>query len=108
MLPLRVHLESPGSSVNDTFVDTVADGFNSQLQELPERKLRGVGPQSVQDANSCCEVIAMTTDPVCGMKVDESTAAASTQFAGKKYSFCSTECRDKFEKSPERYVENAA
>ncbi|HEX3822245.1 MAG TPA: YHS domain-containing protein [Candidatus Sulfotelmatobacter sp.] len=50
----------------------------------------------------------MTTDPVCGMKVDESTAAASTQFAGKKYSFCSTECRDKFEKSPERYVENAA
>jgi Cu+-exporting ATPase len=50
----------------------------------------------------------MTTDPVCGMKVDESTASATTQFAGKKYSFCSEDCRKKFEERPEQYVENAA
>ena len=50
----------------------------------------------------------MTTDPVCGMQVDESKAPATTQFAGKKYSFCSEECRDKFEKSPEEYVQSAA
>jgi YHS domain-containing protein len=42
------------------------------------------------------------------MKVDEKTAPASTQFAGKKYSFCSEECRGKFEKSPEQYVQTAA
>jgi Cu+-exporting ATPase len=50
----------------------------------------------------------MTTDPVCGMKVDEKNAPAETYFAGKKYSFCSEQCRDKFERSPEQFVENAA
>ena len=50
----------------------------------------------------------MTTDPVCGMKVDENSAKAQTQFAGKKYSFCSEDCRKKFEQSPEQYVQSAA
>ena len=50
----------------------------------------------------------MTIDPVCGMNVDENQAPAQTQFAGKKYSFCSEECRKEFEKSPEEYVQRVA
>ena len=50
----------------------------------------------------------MTIDPVCGMKVDENNAPAQTQFAGKKYSFCSEECRKKFEQNPEEYAQTAA
>jgi Cu+-exporting ATPase len=50
----------------------------------------------------------MTTDPVCGMKVDEKTAPAHSQYAGKNYSFCSDDCRKKFEKSPEQYAQSAA
>jgi YHS domain-containing protein len=50
----------------------------------------------------------MTTDPVCGMRVDDTNAEFQTQFAGRKYSFCSDECRKEFEERPEEYVEAAA
>jgi YHS domain-containing protein len=55
-----------------------------------------------------CEEEGMTIDPVCGMRVDERTAEVQTQFAGKKYFFCSEECRKEFEDSPEEYIEVAA
>jgi P-type Cu+ transporter len=50
----------------------------------------------------------MLTDPVCGMKVDEKKPEYQSQFAGKKYVFCSETCRREFEQSPEEYVESAA
>ena len=50
----------------------------------------------------------MTTDPVCGMKVDDQNPKYQTQFAGKKYPFCSYECREEFEERPEEFVETAA
>lgn len=50
----------------------------------------------------------MTTDPVCGMEVDEKRSEFQTQFAGKKYSFCSEECRKEFEADPGGYMETAA
>ncbi len=49
----------------------------------------------------------MTTDPVCGMKVEEKSKF-QTQFAGKKYFFCSDECRKEFEADPDEFVEIAA
>jgi YHS domain-containing protein len=51
---------------------------------------------------------SMTTDPVCGMKVDDKRGEFHTQFAGKKYFFCSDECRQEFEAEPDAYVETAA
>ena len=50
----------------------------------------------------------MTTDPVCGIKVDDKHPEFQTQFAGRKYFFCSDECRKEFEERPEEYVETAA
>jgi YHS domain-containing protein len=50
----------------------------------------------------------MTTDPVCGMKVDEKGSEFHTQFAGKKYFFCSDNCRKEFEADPDEFVETAA
>lgn len=50
----------------------------------------------------------MTTDPVCGMKIDDKNPKAQTSYDGKNYSFCSEDCKRKFEQNPERYVENAA
>lgn len=35
----------------------------------------------------------MTTDPVCGMNVEEGKAAATAQHGGKTYYFCSTGCK---------------
>ena len=46
----------------------------------------------------------MAIDPVCGMEVNENTAEAQTQFAGKKYYFCSEDCRGKFEHDPGEYT----
>ena len=47
-------------------------------------------------------------DPVCGMGVDPAKAAAASVHAGRTYYFCSTACRDKFEKDPARYAAAAA
>ena len=51
---------------------------------------------------------SMTTDPVCGMKVDDNRGEFHTHFAGKKYFFRSDECRKEFEAEPDAHVETAA
>jgi Cu+-exporting ATPase len=43
-------------------------------------------------------------DPVCGMTIDEKDAVATYAYQGTTYYFCSTSCRDKFEKDPASYV----
>gem|GEM_PF-1283461 len=50
----------------------------------------------------------MAIDPVCGMEIDERKPEFQTQFAGRKYFFCSEECRKEFENQPEEFVETAA
>jgi YHS domain-containing protein len=50
----------------------------------------------------------MTTDPVCGMKVDERKAEFQTEFGEKKFFFCSDNCKKEFEADPEEFVETAA
>jgi YHS domain-containing protein len=51
----------------------------------------------------------MTTDPVCGTRIDEKkNPGVEAQFAGRKYFFCSEECREEFEADPGGYVETAA
>jgi Cu+-exporting ATPase len=44
------------------------------------------------------------TDPVCGMSVDPAKAAATFEYKGTKYYFCSTACKDAFAKEPEKYL----
>jgi len=46
----------------------------------------------------------MTKDPVCGMQVDENKAPATSTYEGKKYSFCGQECKNKFDREPQRYT----
>ena len=44
-------------------------------------------------------------DPVCGMKVDPSEAAASIEHHGATVYFCSENCAAKFRAAPEKYVQ---
>lgn len=44
-------------------------------------------------------------DPVCGMAVDPSTAAAKTCHGGIQIYFCAEGCRDAFIANPERFTE---
>jgi Cu+-exporting ATPase len=46
----------------------------------------------------------MAIDPVCKMEVEESTAAAISQYKGKKYYFCSVGCKKAFDQDPEKYL----
>ena len=50
----------------------------------------------------------MTTDPVCGMKVDEKNSQHQSQYGGQQYSFCSQQCKREFEENPEQYARSAA
>lgn len=46
----------------------------------------------------------MAKDPVCGMDVDEQQAAATAEYQGKTYYFCSPGCKKAFEKEPQKYT----
>ncbi len=48
--------------------------------------------------------MAMVKDPVCGMEIDSSQAAAQTVHEGRAYYFCSEECRQTFLEDPEDLV----
>jgi len=48
----------------------------------------------------------MTKDPVCGMAVNPQRAAASAQYRGQTYYFCSPLCKSMFEREPEKYVKD--
>ncbi|MBI3596437.1 MAG: heavy metal translocating P-type ATPase [Nitrospirae bacterium] len=48
--------------------------------------------------------MVMITDPVCGMQVDEKTAAGRSVYKGVAYYFCSPECLRKFEMNPASFI----
>ena len=43
-------------------------------------------------------------DPVCGMEVTYENAQARSEYNGETYYFCSLDCKETFDKDPERYV----
>ncbi len=49
--------------------------------------------------------MAMVTDPVCGMKIDTEDAAATVDYEGKTYYFCSQVCRDTFVADPASFAD---
>ncbi len=49
-------------------------------------------------------IMAISIDPVCKMEVEESQAAATSEYKGKKYYFCAVGCKKAFEQDPEKYL----
>jgi Cu+-exporting ATPase len=49
-------------------------------------------------------IVDTVKDLVCGMTVDPNRAAASLEYDGRKFYFCSGHCRDKFRQDPKRYL----
>jgi len=50
----------------------------------------------------------MAIDPVCKMEVNESKAAATSEYKGKKYYFCAPGCKRAFDQNPEKYLTDDA
>lgn len=46
----------------------------------------------------------MTTDPVCGMQVDEKKTTDLSEYNGQTYYFCSSDCKQKFDQHPTEYI----
>src|SRR5215472_18698462 len=46
----------------------------------------------------------MATDPVCGMLLDEKSAAGTLMYEGTTYFFCSPHCLQKFKDNPADFV----
>jgi YHS domain-containing protein len=46
----------------------------------------------------------MVKDPVCGMMIDEKTAAGKSEYQGQTYYFCAAVCKTKFDSDPKRYA----
>lgn len=66
----------------------------------------GFGRAQEQEHNMS-ETSSKETDPVCGMTVDPTTAAASVEHQGRRYYFCGEGCAVAFRADPGKYV-NAA
>jgi P-type Cu+ transporter len=47
---------------------------------------------------------SLAIDPVCGMRVDPTTAAPTREHAGTTYYFCSAWCARKFDADADAYI----
>jgi YHS domain-containing protein len=56
--------------------------------------------ESRQEADAAPESV----DPVCGMTVDPTAAAATARAGDRTYYFCSQHCADRFKSEPERFA----
>ena len=45
------------------------------------------------------------TDPVCGMAVDPDSAAATSEYEGHRYYFCSQQCAMSFDADPAQFAQ---
>jgi YHS domain-containing protein len=46
--------------------------------------------------------MAISIDPICKMKVDESKCKIISEYKGKKYYFCAPGCKKAFDQNPEK------
>ena len=46
----------------------------------------------------------LVTDPVCGMRINKTSAVGEARYQGQTYYFCVDECRRSFLEDPQRYV----
>ena len=44
------------------------------------------------------------TDPVCGNEIKPKNVGARSEHDGRTYYFCSTMCKEQFDREPARYV----
>lgn len=49
--------------------------------------------------------MALVRDVVCGMDIESSTAAATSEYRGNTYFFCASGCKRDFDQDPEHYLE---
>jgi YHS domain-containing protein len=82
-------------------------GDIQRVSRLAKTSFRSIGQRwhhSQDHERRKGEVMATVTDPVCGMEIDSAAAAASEEYGGKTYYFCSEGCHQRFVAAPEQYA----
>jgi YHS domain-containing protein len=75
---------------------TVASWLDGKLLGFTDTYLQLQVVDQYQQSN-------MVVDPVCGMRINQTSAAATAEYEGRTYYFCVEQCREKFLSEPERY-----
>ncbi len=90
----------------DRLDDAVKAGRRAADEVLPELlRLLEAPPSSAVRSQL---VLTLRFDPVCAMVVSPPRARARAEHAGTTYYFCSANCRDCFERDPERFLTGKA
>jgi len=86
-----------------------SDKCHSAFVKRPERYTDGrPADDTASTDDTAASGGAAVTDPVCGMSVDPTSAAATVTHGGVEHTFCSTGCRDAFLADPSRYPADAS
>jgi len=51
--------------------------------------------------------MATVKDPVCGMEIDPTEAAATSDYEGTIYYFCAVGCKEQFDANPAKFLGTA-
>ena len=85
--------------------DRCAERFALNPDRYLNAKLR-INTEATEPTMEVTEPIEIK-DPICGMTVDPSTAAATRRHDGRNYFFCREGCATTFDADPERYANPA-
>jgi len=75
-----------------------ASSITVVLNSLRLKRFKPAKPVATQGGD------LMAIDPVCKMEVEESKAAATSEYKGRKYYFCAVGCKKAFDQNPEKYL----
>lgn len=53
------------------------------------------------------DLVPLTSDPVCGMRLSPKTASFAKKHKGHDYYFCASGCLYKFKENPEKFINHA-
>ena len=81
-------------------------GCDAGLQVQPRRSAwaMGHGRWAMATGGPRGKEHEMVKDPVCGMMIDEKTAAGKSEYQGQTYYFCAAVCKQRFDQNPQSYV----
>jgi len=60
-------------------------------------------PLADEFAHKMDELVPLTSDPVCGMRLSPKTASYAHKHKRREYYFCAEGCLEKFKQNPEKY-----
>nr|NIS80726.1 HAD-IC family P-type ATPase [Anaerolineales bacterium] len=79
-------------------------GYKAMTLVVPKSAPKVIPKVEVSERKKEEETMAKVKDPVCGMEIDPEDAAATEEYQGKTYHFCSAACHEKFKAEPEKYA----